>query len=91
MVTNWSVRLEKHKTIEILLMVDFLCIFKMLNFQIFSRFFQQYFLMKLLNALIFLNTVCQTQENLISPFLAIIVLQQLYTSGVNVRVKKSIW
>ena len=23
MVTNWSVRLEKHQTIEILLMVDF--------------------------------------------------------------------
>ena len=32
MVTNWSVRLEKHQTIEILLMVDFLRIFKMLHF-----------------------------------------------------------
>ena len=34
--TNWSVRLEKHQTIEILLMVDFLHIFKMLHF---SKFF----------------------------------------------------
>ena len=32
MVTNWSVRLEKHQTIEILLMVNFLRIFKMLHF-----------------------------------------------------------
>ena len=31
-VTNWSVRLEKHQTIEILLMVDFLLIFKLLHF-----------------------------------------------------------
>ena len=31
-VTNRSVRLEKHQTIEILLMVDFLRIFKMLHF-----------------------------------------------------------
>ena len=31
-VTNWSVRLEKHKTHEILLMVDFLRIFKMMHF-----------------------------------------------------------
>ena len=36
-VTNWSVRLEKHQTIEILLMVDFLRIFKMLHF---SKFFE---------------------------------------------------
>ena len=26
-VTNWSARLQKHQTIEILLMVDFLCLF----------------------------------------------------------------
>ena len=32
MVTNWSVRLEKHQTIGIWLMVDFLRIFKMLHF-----------------------------------------------------------
>ena len=32
MVTNWSVRVEKHQTIEILLLVDFLNIFKMLHF-----------------------------------------------------------
>ena len=31
-VTNWSVRLEKHQAIEILLMVGFLRIFKMLHF-----------------------------------------------------------
>ena len=51
--TNWSVRLEKHQTIEILLMVDFLRIFKMLHF---SKYFElleihQYFLVKLLNAI----------------------------------------
>ena len=32
MVTNWSLRLEKHITIEILLMVDFLRIFKNVTF-----------------------------------------------------------
>ena len=53
MVTNWSVRLEKHQTIEILPMVDFLRISKMLhfskNFEIFE--IHHYFLVKLLNAL----------------------------------------
>ena len=56
MVTNWSVRLEKHKTIEILLMVDFLRISKMLHlsnvFEIFE--IHQYFLLKLSNALNFI-------------------------------------
>ena len=37
LVTNWSVRLEKHQTIEILLMVDFLRIFKILHF---SKYFE---------------------------------------------------
>ena len=32
MITNWSVRLEKHQTIDILLMVDFLRIFKNVAF-----------------------------------------------------------
>ena len=31
-VKNWPVRLEKHKTLEILLMVDFLHIFKNVAF-----------------------------------------------------------
>ena len=31
-VTNWPVRLEKHQTIEFLLMMDFLRIFRMLHF-----------------------------------------------------------
>ena len=31
-VTNWPVRLEKHQTIEIVLMVEFLRVFKMLHF-----------------------------------------------------------
>ena len=54
MVTNWSVRLEKHQTIEILLMVDFLRVFEMLHFSNFFEIFEihQYFLVKLLNALI---------------------------------------
>ena len=39
MVTNWSVRLEKHQTIEILLMVEFLSISKMLHFSNFFRDF----------------------------------------------------
>ena len=39
MVTNWSVRLEKHQTIEFLLMVDFLRIFKMLHFSKIFEFF----------------------------------------------------
>ena len=52
MVTNWSVRLEKYQTIEILLTVDFLCIFKTLHFLIIFEIFEihQYFLVKLLNA-----------------------------------------
>ena len=56
MVTNWSVRLEKHQTIEILLMVDFLRIFEMLHFsKLFEIFeFHQYSLVKLLNALNFI-------------------------------------
>ena len=57
MVTNWSVRLKKkHQTIEILLMVDFLRIFKMLHFSKFLDFFEihQYFLVKLFNALHFI-------------------------------------
>ena len=55
-VTNWSVRLEKYQTIEILLMVDFLRIFKKLHFSNFFEIFQihQYFLVKLLNALHFI-------------------------------------
>ena len=54
--TNWSVRLEKHQTIKILLMVDFLRIFKMLHFSNFFEIFEihQYFLVKLLNALNFI-------------------------------------
>ena len=54
MVTNWSVRLEQHQTIEILLMVDFLRISKWLYF---SKFFDQYFVVKLLNALNFILTL----------------------------------
>ena len=56
MVTNWSVRLEKHQTIELLLMVDVLRIFKMLQFSFFFEIFEihQYFLVKLLNALNFI-------------------------------------
>ena len=56
-VTNLSVRLEKQQTIEILLMVDFLRIFKMLHFSKKKlRFFEihQYFLVKLLNAFNFI-------------------------------------
>ena len=55
-VTNWSVRLEKHQTIENLLMVDFLRIFKMLHFSKFFEIFEihQFFLVKLLNALNFI-------------------------------------
>ena len=34
-VTNWSVWLEKHKTLEILLMVDFYAFLKMLHFKFF--------------------------------------------------------
>ena len=54
---RWSVPLEKkNKTIEILLMVDFLRIFKMLNSSKFFAIFEihQYFLVKLLNALNFI-------------------------------------
>ena len=57
MVTNWSVRLEnKHQTIEILLMVDFLRVSKMLDFSKFFEIFEihKYFLVKLLNALNFI-------------------------------------
>ena len=55
-VTNWVVRLEKHKTIENLIMVEFLRIFKMLHFSKFFEIFEihQYFLVKLLNALNFI-------------------------------------
>ena len=55
-VTNWSVRLDKHQTIEILLTVDFLRIFKMLHFSKIFEIFEihQYFLVKLLNALNFI-------------------------------------
>ena len=56
MFTNWSVQLEKHQTIEILLMVDFIHIFKMLHCSKFFEIFEihQYFLVKLLNALNFI-------------------------------------
>ena len=55
MVTNWSVGLEKHQTIEILLMVDVLHISKMVHFSKFFEIFEihQYFLVKLLNTLNF--------------------------------------
>ena len=58
-VTNWSVRLEKQQTIEILLMVDFLRVFKMLHFSNFFEIFEiyQYFLVKLLNALKFIGSL----------------------------------
>ena len=39
MVTNWSVRLEKHQTIEIVIKVDFYAFLKCCIFQKFSRFF----------------------------------------------------
>ena len=39
MVTKGSARFEKHQTIEILLMVDFLRIFKMLHSSFFFRDF----------------------------------------------------
>ena len=56
MVTNWPVRLEKHKTIENLLMVDVLRIFKNV---VFSKHFDsfeihQLLLVKLLNVLNFI-------------------------------------
>ena len=56
MVTNWSLRLEKQQTTEILLMVDFLRIFKMLHFSKFFEIFEihEYFLVKLLNAVNFI-------------------------------------
>ena len=59
MITNGTVRLEKHQTVEILLMVDFLRIFKMLHFSKFFEVFEihQYFLVKLLNALNFIWTL----------------------------------
>ena len=59
MVTNWSVRLEKHQTIEILLMEDFLRILKCCIFSQFFEIFEihQYFLKKLLNALNFIWTM----------------------------------
>ena len=55
-VTNWSVRLEKHQTIEILLMVDFYAFFEMLHYSKFFEIFEihQYFMVKLLNALNFI-------------------------------------
>ena len=55
MVTHRSVQLDKHQTIEIVLMVDFLRIFKMLHFSknlIFE--IHQFLLVKLLNALNFI-------------------------------------
>ena len=56
MFTNWSVWLEKHQTIEILFMVDFLRISKMLHFSKIFEIFEihQYFLVTLLNALNFI-------------------------------------
>ena len=39
-VTKWSVRLEKHQTIEILLMVEFLRIFKDDTFPKFFEIFE---------------------------------------------------
>ena len=59
MVTNWSVRLEKHQTIEILLMVDFIRTFEMLQFLLYFQIFEihHYFLVKLLNALNFIWTL----------------------------------
>ena len=61
MVTNLSVRFEKHQTIEILFMVDFSRIFKMLHFSKFFEIFKihQYFLVKLFNALNFLFEHCR--------------------------------
>ena len=59
MVTNWSLQLEKHQTIEIWLMIDFLLIFKMLHFSKFFEIFEihQYFLVNLLNAVNFIWTL----------------------------------
>ena len=54
MVTKWSVRFEKHQTIEILLMVDFLRIFKMLHF---SKLFEIFETGKIVYALNFIWTL----------------------------------
>ena len=50
---NWSVSLDKHQTIGILLMVDFLRIFENVAFVNFFEIFEihQKLLVKLLNAL----------------------------------------
>ena len=56
MVSNWSASLEKHQTIEILLMVDFYAFLKMLDFSIFFGIFEihQELLVELLNVLNFI-------------------------------------
>ena len=63
MVTNWSVWLEKHQTIEILLMVDFLRIFQNVAFfKIFRDLLNSpVFPGKIVkHTLFYLNTVGQT-------------------------------
>ena len=40
--TNWSVRFEKHKTLEILLLVDFLRIFKNVAFSKIFEIFESH-------------------------------------------------
>ena len=78
MVTNWSTWIEKHRTIEILLSVDFYAFLKALHF---SRF--QVFAEMVKCTLFHLNTVRQTQYNSFSSFLTIKVLGLLQTLGFN--------
>ena len=40
--TNWSIRLEKHETIEILLMVDFYAFLKVFHFSKIIKIFEIY-------------------------------------------------
>ena len=84
-VINWSRRLQKHKTLEILIRVDFYAFFKISHF---SSFFLNSSLAhsKIVDCILFhLNMIGKTHWNLVRPFLTINISWLLRASGLNVK------
>ena len=79
--------LEKHQTPEFLLMNDFYDFEKNTSFSSFSDIFENNQRHILYHCMHYVNILDQTEYNLISPFLTVILSKLVSTSGFNVNFK----